>query len=158
GPVWKKTSIDTHFAGRWHRVDVKIGGTPDATNQEWLFTEKRGAYEVKTFHNGKPDDDGPLYPVKMLVVGPYHFVAGGPKKGTILRYEVKEDAIVFYTPEFGKIWDFIQEHYPDAKDIYREKSNDNDQPFKIKVFDRQVFEILSKIPNDDSYWHTEARL
>src|SRR5262249_24363184 len=116
---------------------------------------KKGAYSVQTHVDGAQDED-PAYPVKTLVLGPYHFIALGPKKGSIIRYEIKGDTFIAYKLNADAVWEFITDKYPDAENIVREESDE--APLKIEHFDDDVAEALAHIPDEKEYWISDVTL
>jgi hypothetical protein len=163
GDYWDKATVDPSLVGRWNRVsDANEAKT---TGDSWTFTVKNGAYEVQTYVKGKPDDDGPIAPVKSLTVGPYMFLAKGPEQGTILRYKVSGDTVTFYVLDPEAAWAYIQKNFPGESSFYRGDPEDdpNDpenigDPVKIKTFNDETAKILSSIPDTDHYWDPDTRV
>jgi len=150
--TWSKTFLDPDLAGHWR----KISQVPEDARHQWFFNERHGAYEVQLFTDNRADDDGPMYPVKSLAVGPYLFLANGPQKGLMIRYKVVDGDVLWYKLDFRKTWAIIQEKYPDQKNIYQDSAADG--AVKIKTFDDEVFRIISTIPDDDVFWHLDTAL
>ena len=160
GDAWDKTTIDPTFAGRWEKIS-EVDEKP--TGQSWTFTVKDGAYEVQTFIRGKLDDDGPISPVKSLTVGPYTFLAKGPEEGTILRYTIDGDRVIFYVLNSQAAWTFIQAKFPEQDSFYRgdpdDESDDPENvgdPVRIRVLNSETVKILSSIPDSDPYWEPDT--
>jgi hypothetical protein len=180
GDYWDKTTVDPALAGRWQTKSETDQN--EAADQHWVFALRDNAYEVQTSIRGQTDDDGPIYPVKTLTVGPYLFLANGPSQGTIVRYKMGNNSVTFYVLNPKPAWAFIQANYPNQQNIYRDSDEgDDDQegdivddeseknapdaaadadeaPLRIKVFDDQVYQILSKIPDTGVYWSADRTL
>ena len=147
--------IDPALAGDWVRVhapgesadEVKLAG------QTWHFAVKGGAYEIQTHIEGQ-DDEEPGWPVKSLAAGRYHYLAIGPKQGTIVRYTIINGRFTGYRLNFDPAWEFIRENYPHAENFVRTEGG----PVKITAMDKTVLKILSAFPDTKEYWHPEIIL
>lgn len=154
GAYWDKTTLDPALAGHWKKPAlVKEDAQHKGQADELRFTEKNGAYEVAAWHKGEKTDD-PLYPVKSLDAGPYHFIASGPKNGDIVRYKIEKGVLKIYVPKHQPMLDYIRDNYQEAENIGNDDSEG--ETVKIKVFDDEVFDILSNVPDSDAYWAYET--
>jgi len=163
GDYWGKTIVDPALAGHWAKMSEDEDGK--TTGQEYTFIVKNGAYEVQSYKDGQADSDGPMYPVKTLNVGRYRFLASGPQTGKIIRYEIANDTAAWYVLNPKSAWAFIRKNYPDQQGFYRgdpdnpDASNiPADEPVSIKLFDDEVFAILSAIPDNEIYWDPDTQL
>lgn len=159
GDYWNKATLDPDLKGDWVRLPEpdKPATLEQKTVQEWRFTEKNGAYEVQSHAEGQ-QDEAPMYPVKTLAVGRYRFVAANPEKGdkTILRYKITGDTIAFMVLNDSAAWSFIDKNYPNPKNIV--SGSEGRPALKIKMFDDEVYKILSNIPDMKDYWRVDTRL
>jgi len=163
GDYWSKTMIDPAIAGRWAKVSEE--NESKLTGQEWELTLKDNAYSAQSYKDGKKTDEDPLYPVKSMQIGNYTFLATGPERGTIVRYNIVGDTASIYVANPTMAWDFISRQFPDQSEIYRDdpdpadSAEDNrDRPLHIKEFDDDVAKVLAAIPNNGMYWEIDAEL
>jgi hypothetical protein len=163
GDYWSKTMIDPSLQGRWAKVSEE--NETKLTGQEWTFTLKDDAYSVQSFKDGKKADEDPLYPVKSMQIGNYTFLASGPERGTIVRYNIVGDTATIYVANPSLAWDFIAKQFPDQLGIYRDdpdpadSAEDNrDRPLRVKEFDDDVAKVLAAIPNNGTYWEIDTEL
>jgi len=82
GAYWNKASRDPRLLGKWKRVAWPSDPSPKAAGQVLEFVNKGEAFVIRDSGQSEP-----LYPVKTLKVGPYDFLATGPKKGLIEQYK-----------------------------------------------------------------------
>jgi hypothetical protein len=164
GDYWDKATIDPTLAGKWQKISEEDEVTP--TGQSWVFAVKDGSYEVHTFMHGKPaDDDGPMFPVRTITVGPYKFLANGPEQGSMVRYTLEGDEAVFLVLEPKATWAFIKKNFPGQDSFYKgdpedtpDEMDQSDEPMKIDTFTDQTFKILSSIPDTEVYWEADTLL
>jgi hypothetical protein len=162
GDYWDKGSIDPSLSGKWLKISETDEVTP--TGQSFIFTPKDGSYQVQTFSHGKPaDDDGPIYPVRTITVGPYKFLAKGPDQGSMVRYTVEGNAVVFYELNSKKAWAFFQKNYPGQEEFYKgdpddspEEMDESDDPMKLDTLNSQAAKMISALPDNESIWEPDT--
>lgn len=158
GAYWDRAEIDTRLAGKWTRVTASPGqdrehGYP--IGDVISFVIKDRVYEVTVRDKRGTIRDKPAYPVKTLSVGNYRFLAYGPRQGIIVRYRVSARTLEWCFSDGPSTVEFVNTHYPRAANIKQAKGEGT--YLGIGLFDSEVFEILSRIPDQDTYWACEAK-
>jgi hypothetical protein len=164
GVYWDKGVIDTLLIGEW-KPDKEFR---PRSNAEPLVIAKGNAVYVIDSPIEKireREDYKPTY-ARTLRVGKYLFFMMGPEQGALLRYVVKDDKLEIYTLHAHEMGGFLSKNYLGTKNIQidkcaicraRAKHDDTFDDVKIKLFDAEVFDILSKIPDTSAFWKLEHR-
>ncbi|HUA20576.1 MAG TPA: hypothetical protein VMB25_17630 [Bryobacteraceae bacterium] len=157
GAYWGKAGVDQALAGSWKH----IAASPDQTREHGYgigdimhFVERDGAYE-ESFNEGKAPGDLPAGPYKTLVIGKYRFLACGGKSGLIERYRVNGNELTFCDAFGPKQVEFVQANFPRVANL--KKNPAEGSYLVIKLFDDEVFQVLSKIPDTDDYWVCDTK-
>lgn len=162
-----KTNIDQNLLGDWQ--EVPNSSTNNGNSVIHRLTAKNGAY-ISTCLTCKSDKRKESFP-ETLRVGKYWFFVDLDEKGTggvLTRYKITNDELISYSLNDDTAWNFIEEKYPDQKNIIMEDfsprsllvkglSDPELNRLQIKLFDDEVYEILSHIPDNEIYWHIETR-
>ncbi len=158
GAYWDKTGMDERLAGSWKMVAADPEQTPEHGYRigDIMHMIRRGAaYEMAVDKDDKTPDDDPLYPIRTLNVGRYQFLAvraEGEKGGLIWRYKLKGRALELCVPALD---DFVAANYPNAVNL--RNSGDVGDSMSIRLFDEEVFTILSKVPDTEDYWFCDTK-
>jgi hypothetical protein len=161
GAYWDKAGTDTRLAGNWKEVAAR----PDQTREHgygigniFHIVERGGSYEISVqpvHDNPTKWHDRPLYPVKTLNVGPYHFLAVGKQKGLLVRYKVNATALDVCLPFGPNLVDFVESHYSNAVNMKKNKGEGS--YMTIALFDKEVFKILASVPDTETLWACEFK-
>jgi hypothetical protein len=71
--------------------------------------------------------------------------------GMMIKYKVHNNVLVIYA-ETPVLSEYVAKSYPQQKNIAPVKADGNMGGLEIKMFDDDVFGILSKIPDDEKNW------
>jgi len=172
GAYWDKGVLDPALEGRWQKIGIPgepIDSIPGA--DQLLFVKNGLSYSWQGINpidttlsadqaeQRKKDNDAPL-DVRTLKIGNSVFImARGPagtQTGNLERYEIQGDLLLEYTIDNGTAVDLLEEKYPTARNIHKNKSEGS--YVVIDTFDDEVFQILSAMSGDAAtYWQLECR-
>lgn len=153
GAYWDKAGTDWASAGTWKQVSA----SPDQTRAHGYgigntmhLSVKAGVYEMVVHDAEDTQPDEPVYPIKTLDVGRYHFLLTGRTKGLMQRYSISGRTLLV-CQQFGPgMVEFLEARYPDARSVHRNR--DEGEYLVIDTFDDEAFTIVSNIPDEDKYW------
>jgi hypothetical protein len=153
GAYWDRAGTDRALAGTWRQVSV----SPEQTRAQGYgigntmrLSVKADAYEMVVRDAEGKQTDAPLYPVKTLDVGRYHFLLTGRTKGIMERYSISGRTLLVCQESGPEMVEFLQARYPDARSVHKNEAEGD--YLVIDTFDDEAFKILSNIPAQEKYW------
>lgn len=150
GIYWDKGIVDSALLGKWKGKE----------GNGYNMINKGGTYQIDSLDEEDKKEEG-YTPIaaRILKVGGYTFLMAfmeGDKKGAVLiRYKKKGDIIQQYSLKSRITVTFIEEKYPEVKNIKKSECKGKcwyHSYLRIKKFDKEVYKILSAIPDTEKFW------
>jgi hypothetical protein len=155
GEYWDKGTVDKAVFGTWKRTTRKGSGD----NELVMIVNHKGTYRIDSLDpkDRKQKDYQPLF-AKTLKAGSYTFFmttqgAGAKSERNLVRYQVKNGRLKEYDLERKAMEKWVHRKYLWVKNL--DVSCPNKclvESVKIKVLDKEVFDILAEIPNTTEFW------
>ena len=157
GDGWNRGVVDRALLGEW--VHVPFDDTQTAAAGYSIGTVFRIIQRGKDLEMTQVDaagKNGPSnYPVRAFRIGTYQFLGVGPDQGSLMRYTVTGQVLMFCDDLGGEMVDFVASRFPHASSIRRNR--DEGVHLVVERLDREAFEILSAIPDTSTFWECEAK-
>jgi hypothetical protein len=171
GAYWDKGFIDPALEGSWKKIglpgeDIRNVPGPDM----WRFTKHASSYSLQAINplddTAKPDvierrkaDNERVMSARTLRIANHLFLmqrddAVRPS-GRIHRYDVQGEVLHEYSIANGAAVDFLRSKHPAAKNI--RKNTGEGEYVVIGTFDDEVFQVLSEIADDPTYWYLSCQ-
>jgi hypothetical protein len=150
GGYWERAGLDERLEGDWKRIAVGPEQTIEGgygIGKISYVREKDGAYHARN-EEDKDSDKNTMVFKTWGAAGPYDLLFFGPYNGMIVRYTLKENIAEICNVDGVSFLEFVQKNYGPVKNI---KEDETGNPV-IALLDKQVMEIISRIPNTNDYW------
>lgn len=72
----------------------------------------------------------------------------------IWRYKINGSSLELCETAGRSVLDFVKTNYPNAANV---KKNEAAGDISITLFDDEVFKMLSKIPDNETYWECDSK-
>jgi hypothetical protein len=158
GGYWDKGVVYPAMTGIWREIPAH--GEKNGEPQLVRIVNKKGTYRIDSLDpkDRRDKDYTPMF-AKSLVVGPYTFLmtsTGAVEKSdrNIVRYALNKGQLTEYSLSDDAMASYLRWHHPFARNILVTGCKEKCllHSVKIKVFDDEVFKILSEIPNTAEFW------
>jgi|GEM_PF-1708951 len=156
GAFWDKAGVDTEMQGLWKTSGIE--GDQKEVEEVYIYAQGKDL-KLEEYRDGKKaseqDSGSQATIIRTLKIGPYRFLLAKDSAINMFRYEIKGKTLILYDEKPEAVRQFLAAHFPKAKDILVQGLNDPDgraQYVIIKRFTDEVEGILSKIPDDQTYW------
>lgn len=161
GVYWDKAGIDQNLIGKW----ILTSSHDNSSEIDFVHVYSRGDDMGIDQYKNKKKIQNENYAGehrhslhRSLKIDPYTFllVKYADASMIMLRYEVKENALVLYNDRAGFIGYFLKKNYPQELNIalnsYSYRDVISEKYLEIYRLTDEVINILAKIPNDDTHW------
>ncbi|MFY9287461.1 MAG: hypothetical protein WAO98_03060 [Alphaproteobacteria bacterium] len=157
GAAWDKASVDPSVIGNWKQISASSTTAENERNIGEITRARllEDALQIEHEFTNPEEAEDPIYPVKTMKIGSYHFFITGPHNGGMVRYVVADNKITTYVLNAEATAAFIKKKFPKEKNVTKDIAL-NDPYIKIGIFNDEATKILASIPESDIYWHQQA--
>lgn len=160
GAYWDKGVVDGALAGKW-KIVLDYGKKPEKDKGILIAAENGNSRIDSLDEEEKSKPDYAPVVARTLKAGGYTYLMAGVKArdGGLVRYAVKDSGLEVYSLNGEGLHGFLKEKYSGVKNIGTDacQADCKGVGARIGTLDDAVFNVLSMIPDTQSYWTLTSR-